>query len=189
MFIPIIKDAASASAALQKGDINWQTEITSDALAALKADPNLQIAEHPDFGYYFIAFNLRPDHIYSDLKLRQAFSMCIDHDATVQAATDGNGAPVYANVPPASWAFDPNTPKYTLDVAGAKALIEGDGLDPRQRRHLRQGRQEAVEPTSTSGRAGRSASSSASWPRTSSSSAVSTSTSRSLTSRRCCSRS
>jgi ABC-type transport system substrate-binding protein len=127
VFIPIIKDAASASAALQKGDINWQTEVTSDALAAVKADPNLQVVEHPDFGYYFIAFNLRPDHIYSDLKLRQAFSMCIDHDATVQAATDGNGAPVYANVPPASWAFDPNTPKYTLDVAGAKALIEGEG--------------------------------------------------------------
>ena len=34
---------------------------------------------------------------------------------------------MYANVPPASWAFDPNTPKYTLDVAGAKALIEGAG--------------------------------------------------------------
>ncbi len=127
VFIPIIKDAASASAALQKGDINWQTEVTSDALAAVKADPKLQVVEHPDFGYYFIAFNLRPDHIYSDLKLRQAFAMCIDHDATVQAATDGNGAPVYANVPPASWAFDPNTPKYTLDVAGAKALIESAG--------------------------------------------------------------
>ena len=47
VFIPIIKDAAAASAALQKGDINWQTEITSDALATLKADPNLQIAEYP----------------------------------------------------------------------------------------------------------------------------------------------
>jgi ABC-type transport system substrate-binding protein len=127
VFIPIIKDAASASAALQKGDINWQTEVTSDALAAIKADPNLNVAEYPDFGYYFIAFNLRPDRLYSDLKLRQAFAMCIDHDATVQAATDGNGAPVYANVPPASWAYEPNTPKYTLDVAGAKALIESAG--------------------------------------------------------------
>ena len=127
VFIPIIKDAASASAALQKGDINWQTEITSDALAALKADAGLQIAEYPDFGYYFIAFNLRAPHVYSDLNLRTAFTMCIDHDATVQAATDGGGTPVYANVPPASWAFDPNTPKYTLDVAGAKALIEKSG--------------------------------------------------------------
>ena len=53
--------------------------------------------------------------------------MCIDHDATVQKATDGQGVPVYANVPPASWAFDPNVPKYTLDVAGAKTLIEKSG--------------------------------------------------------------
>ena len=41
VFIPIIKDAATASAALQKGDINWQTEVTSDALTTLVADPNL----------------------------------------------------------------------------------------------------------------------------------------------------
>ncbi len=127
VFIPIIKDAAAASAALQKGDINWQTEITSDALAPLKADPNLQIAEYADFGYYFIAFNLRSDRVYTDINLRKAFSMCIDHDATVQAATDGNGVPVYANTPPASWAFNPDVPKYTLDVAGAKALIESSG--------------------------------------------------------------
>jgi ABC-type transport system substrate-binding protein len=127
VYIPIIKDAAAASAALQKGDINWQTEVTSDALAALKADPNLQLAEYADFGYYFIAFNLREGRLYSDLNLRQAFSMCVDHDATVAAATDGRGVPVYANTPPASWAFNPDVPKYTLDVAGAKALIEKSG--------------------------------------------------------------
>ncbi len=127
VFIPIIKDAAAASAALQKGDINWQTEVTSDALAALKADPNLQIAEYADFGYYFIAFNLREGRLYSDKNLREAFSMCIDHDATVQAATEGNGVPVQANTPPASWAFNPDVPKYTLDVAGAKAKIESSG--------------------------------------------------------------
>jgi ABC-type transport system substrate-binding protein len=127
VFIPIIKDAASASAALQKGDINWQTEITSDALSTLKKDPNLQIAEFADFGYYFIAFNLRAPHIYSDLALRQAFSMCIDHDATVTAATDGNGVPVEANTPPASWAYNADVPKYTLDTAAAMKLIEAAG--------------------------------------------------------------
>ena len=127
VYIPIIKDAAAASAALQKGDINWQTEVTSDALAALKADPNLQIAEYADFGYYFIAFNLREGRLYSDLNLRKAFSMCIDHEATVLAATDGRGVPVGANTPPASWAFNPDIPKYTLDIEGAKKLIEGSG--------------------------------------------------------------
>lgn len=127
VFIPIIKDAASASAALQKGEINWQTEVTSDALASVKADANLQVASYADFGYYFIAFNMREGKTYSDLNLRKAFSMCIDHDATVEAATDGNGVPVYANTPPASWAFNANVPKYTLDVAGAKSLIESSG--------------------------------------------------------------
>lgn len=127
VFIPIIKDAAAASAALQKGDINWQTEITSDALATLKADPNLQIAEYPDFGYYYIAFNVREGRLYGDLNLRKAFSMCIDHDATVAAATDGRGQPIQANVPPASWAFNPDVTPYTYDVEGAKALIESSG--------------------------------------------------------------
>ena len=127
VFIPIIKDAAAASAALQKGDINWQTEITSDALETLKADPNLQIAEYPDFGYYYISFNLREGRLYSDLNLRKAFSMCIDHEATVAAATDGRGQPVRANTPPASWAYNPDVPPYAYDVEGAKALIESSG--------------------------------------------------------------
>ncbi len=127
VFIPIIKDAAAASAALQKGDINWQTEITSDALTTLKADPNLQIAEYADFGYYYIAFNLREDRLYGDINLRKAFSMCIDHDATVAAATDGRGQPIQANTPPASWAFNADVTPYTLDVDGAKALIESSG--------------------------------------------------------------
>ncbi len=127
VFIPIIKDAAAASAALQKGEINWQQEVTSDALAALKGDPNIQLAEYPDFGYYFISFNQRPDRLYSDLNLRQAFTMCIDHEATVKAATDGRGLPVLANTPPASWAYNPDVPKYVLDVEGAKKLIESSG--------------------------------------------------------------
>ena len=127
VYIPIIKDGAAASAALQKGDINLQTEVTSDALAALKADPNLQIAEYADFGYYYIAFNQRPDRLYGDLNLRKAFSMCIDHAATVAAATDGRGQPVQANTPPASWAYNPNVTPYVLDVEGAKKLIESSG--------------------------------------------------------------
>lgn len=126
-FYPIIKDAATGASALQKGEVNWLYSVVSDALTQLQADPNIQMANYADFGYYFIAFNLRPGHIYSDANLRQAFTMCIDHDATVQKATDSQGIPVYANVPPASWAFDPAAPKYTLDAAGAKAKIEASG--------------------------------------------------------------
>lgn len=127
VFIPIIKDAPTASAALQKGDINWQTEVTSDALSTLKADSNLKLSEFPDFGYYYIGFNLREGRLYADKALRQAFSMCIDHKQTVNVATDGNGIPAKANVPPASWAYSQDVPDYVHDPAAAKLLIEGAG--------------------------------------------------------------
>ncbi|HEY8167683.1 MAG TPA: ABC transporter substrate-binding protein [Candidatus Limnocylindrales bacterium] len=127
VFIPIIKDAATASAALQKGDINWQTEVTSDALSTLVADSNLALSEFPDFGYYYIGFNLREGRLYADKALRQAFSMCIDHKQTVQVATEGNGIPAKANVPPASWAYSTDVPDYVHDPAAAKVLIEGAG--------------------------------------------------------------
>jgi ABC-type transport system substrate-binding protein len=127
VFIPIIKDAATASAALQQGEINWQTEVTSDALATLKGDATLALSEFPDFGYYYIGFNLKEGKLYADKALREAFAMCIDHDQTVSVATEGNGIPIYANVPPASWAFSTDLPPYTYDVAAAKAKIEGAG--------------------------------------------------------------
>jgi peptide/nickel transport system substrate-binding protein len=125
--IPVIKDAATAAQALQNGDIKWLTEVNSDALTALKADPNLQLSEYADFGYYYIAFNLRDGHPYADKAAREAFTMCIDHDATVTAATDGQGKPIQANTPPASWAYNPAVTPYKLDVAGAKAKLEAAG--------------------------------------------------------------
>ncbi len=123
----IIKDNATEGAALQKGALNWVEEITSDALTALQADQSLTVTSAPDFGFYFIGMNNRPGRLFSDKNLVQAFKMCIDHDATVTKATDGQGVPLNADIPPASWAFDPATPKYTLDVAGAKKLIESSG--------------------------------------------------------------
>ena len=127
VFIPIIKDSATGSAALQKGDVNWQYDVTSDWTAKILADPNLQSAQFPDFGYYYIGFNVRDGHVYADKNLRTAFTMCIDHDATVNVATGGQGIPVYADEPPASWAYNTAVPKYTLDVDGAKKLIESSG--------------------------------------------------------------
>jgi ABC-type transport system substrate-binding protein len=126
-FAVVIRSSAAATAALGNDEIHWQQKIESDAYNTLKTNPNVQIAEYPDNGYYYIGFNLRAGHLFADKALREAFSMCIDHDKTVEVATGGNGVPVYANTPPFSWAFNPGTAKYTYDVAAAKAKIEGAG--------------------------------------------------------------
>jgi ABC-type transport system substrate-binding protein len=128
VMILVLKDAAAASAALQSGKIDWQPEITSpEELAALTADPAIKLSEYPDLSYIYIGFNVRSGHVFSDLVARRAFSMCIDHAATVQAATQGSAVPVNANVPPGSYFYDPSVPDYTFDIAGARALLEGNG--------------------------------------------------------------
>jgi ABC-type transport system substrate-binding protein len=126
-FAVVIRSSAAATASLGNDEIQWQQKIESDAYTTVKDNPNVQMAEYPDNGYYYIGFNLREGHIYADKALREAFSMCIDQDKTVEVATGGNGVPVRANIPPFSWAFNPNVKPYVLDVPGAKAKIEAAG--------------------------------------------------------------
>ena len=126
-FAVVIRSSAAATTALGNDEIQWQPKIESDAFTTIKDNPNVQLAEYADNGYFYIGFNLRKGRPYADKALRQAFGMCIDHTETVKVATGGNGQPVYANTPPFSFAFNPDVPKYTLDVAGAKAKIEGAG--------------------------------------------------------------
>ena len=126
-FAVVIRDSAAATSALGNDTIQWQPKIESDAYKTVKDNANVKIAEYADNGYYYIGFNVRSGKLYSDLALRQAFSECIDHDATVNVATGGNGQPIYANVPPFSWAYNPDLPKYTLNVADAKTKIEASG--------------------------------------------------------------
>jgi ABC-type transport system substrate-binding protein len=126
-FAVVIRSSAAATSALANDEIQWQQKIESGAYTTVKDNPNVQIAEYADNGYFFIAFNLREGHLYADKALRQAFGMCIDHDKTVEVATEGNGVPVYSNTPPFSWAYSPNIKPYVLDVPGAKAKIEAAG--------------------------------------------------------------
>ena len=126
-FAVVIRSSAAATAALGNDEIQWQQKIESDAYTTVKDNPGVQIAEYPDNGYYYIAFNLREGHLYADKALREAFSMCIDQAKTVEVATGGNGVPVEANTPPFSWAFNPDVTPYKYDVAAAKAKIEGAG--------------------------------------------------------------
>ncbi|HET7677125.1 MAG TPA: ABC transporter substrate-binding protein [Candidatus Limnocylindrales bacterium] len=128
MFLPIIKNDVAAANALKSGSVDWKFSLTADAYSALKDDPNIKFAEYPDFGNFEIQFNLREGRLFADKALRQAMAWCIDKEATVQAATNGQGIAIYGDIPPASWAYNPNVEKYQpRDVAKAKSLIEGAG--------------------------------------------------------------
>lgn len=127
MFMPIIKDDIQGAEAVAAGEIDWKYSITAPALPAVQDQPNVKIAEYPDFGYFGLQFNLREGRLFADPNLRQALALCVQKDEIVQVATQGQAITIYSTIPPASWAYNPDVEKYPYDPAAGKALIEASG--------------------------------------------------------------
>lgn len=125
--MPIITDEIQIGNALQAGQIDWHYSIPSDVFSALEGDENITFAEYPDFGYFSLQYNLREGRLFADLGARQAVQYCIDKAATVDQATDGQGIPVEADIPPASWAYNPDLQTVDRDVAAAIGFLEDAG--------------------------------------------------------------
>ncbi len=135
--LPIFTDVATAAQALAAGELDWVNDLTPDARAALEgpvADGAVQLAEYNDFGHYEMQYNMHESipladgsefqGWFYDINLRQAVQHCIDKAQLVEIATDGNGVPIEADIPPASWAFNPDLAPVERDVEAAKALVE-----------------------------------------------------------------
>ncbi|HEX2221693.1 MAG TPA: ABC transporter substrate-binding protein [Candidatus Limnocylindria bacterium] len=124
--MPIITDETAGVTALQSGEVDWKYSLTGDSFQAIQDDENLKFAEYPDFGYYALQFNLRPDRLFADVNLRKAVQLCVDKARTTEVATNGQGIPVEGDIPPASWAYV-ELPTVERNVDEAKALIEESG--------------------------------------------------------------
>ncbi|CAN5662458.1 hypothetical protein BH23CHL6_BH23CHL6_11920 [soil metagenome] len=127
MFLPIIKDQVARASALVAGDIDWTQDLDADAYAAVLDNPNVKIAEYADFAIFGVQFNLREGTIWAEKEMRQATARCIDKEAMVDAANEGQAVVAHADLPPASWGYNPDIPIYELDVAQANEMITGLG--------------------------------------------------------------
>ena len=125
--MPIITDEIQIGNALQAGQVDWHYSIPSDVFSALEGDENIKFAEYPDFGYFSLQYNLREGQLFADLGARKAVQYCIDKAATVEQATNGQGIPVEADIPPASWAYNPGLETVERDVAAAIGFLEEAG--------------------------------------------------------------
>jgi ABC-type transport system substrate-binding protein len=135
--MPIFTDVAIAANALAAGELDWVNDLTPDARAAVASaveDGSVQLAEYNDFGHYEMQYNMHEaipladgtefQGWFYDVNLRQAVQHCIDKPGLVEIATAGNGVAVESDIPPASWAFNPDLVAVERDVAVATELIE-----------------------------------------------------------------
>jgi ABC-type transport system substrate-binding protein len=130
--VRIYRDLTAMTDAINAGQLDWaQLPLVGadwlTAIRAARAVPGMTVLGGPSTTYEGIAFNLRPGRLFADIRLRKAFAMCFNHDATVESATDGDASPIESYVQPGSWAEDPSLVEPGLDVAGANALISQAG--------------------------------------------------------------
>jgi ABC-type transport system substrate-binding protein len=139
--MPIRTDVATAAQELAAGQLDWVNDLTPDARVALEgavADGSVKLAEYNDFGNYDLMYNMHeaiplPDGTewqgwFYDINLRQAVQHCVDKAQLVEVATDGNGVPIEADIPPASWAFNPDLQPVERNVEEATGLIESSSI-------------------------------------------------------------
>jgi ABC-type transport system substrate-binding protein len=97
----ILPDATAAANATANGDIGWEPDLTSSAIDKLKGNSGVRVFEYPDLSYYDVRFNDRPDHLFGDKLVRQAFAYAIDKEAITRRVTGGHGVTLWRA--PSAW--------------------------------------------------------------------------------------
>lgn len=90
----IIPDSATASAALQSGEIDWYEQVQADLVPLLRRDPNIAIGSANPSGFNAV---LRFNHLnppFNDVRLRRAVLMAVNQPDYMAAVT-GNDATAF----------------------------------------------------------------------------------------------
>lgn len=91
------------------------------------ANTGIKGGAYDELGYDYIAFNLRPTHVFSDTRLRQAFAYALDKQGLVFGAGGGQYDPIWTDVNKASWAYDPAAPQLNGNADKARQLLADAG--------------------------------------------------------------
>ena len=117
-----IPDETSRTSALRAGEIDLVEDISLDDISVLESE-GMKAETFFQQRHYFFAVNCNEGNPLSDLKVRQALSMCIDRESICSAIL-GGGEP--ADWPFASFmaGYDAENAGYEYDPEAAKALLE-----------------------------------------------------------------
>lgn len=129
----VLPDTSVRLANLQSGAVDISEQVVPSDVAAVKADPKLEVVMGDGLGYAGISINLangkRADTpMGHDWRVRKAFELSIDRKALIQVVYNGMFSPTAQGIPPGSPFYDPSLPIPGRDIAKAKALLKEAGV-------------------------------------------------------------
>jgi peptide/nickel transport system substrate-binding protein len=123
----VIPDATTRALELRKGSADIAvTSLTGDMVLALERESNLEVMHAPGTVLAYLAFNTR-DPILKDVRVRQALAYAIDRAPLIHYLLRDFARPAYSLLPPESWAYNGDVPRYDYNPDRARQLLEQAG--------------------------------------------------------------
>jgi peptide/nickel transport system substrate-binding protein len=123
----VIPDATTRALELRKGSADIAaTSLTPDMVLALEREPSLEVVHAPGTVLAYLAFNTR-DPILKDVRVRRALAYAIDRAPMIHYLMRDFARPAYSLLPPESWAYNGDVPRYDYNPDRARQLLEQSG--------------------------------------------------------------
>jgi dipeptide transport system substrate-binding protein len=127
LIFAITPDASVRLQKLKAGECQVMAYPNPADIAAIKADPKLQILEQAGLNVGYLAFNTEKKP-FTDVRVRQALNMAINKKAIIEAVFQGAGTVAKNPIPPTMWSYNDAVKDYPYDPAAAKKLLAEAGL-------------------------------------------------------------
>lgn len=125
------RDSSEALAALARGEIDGTGGLNSGDAERARTLKSVNLYSLPTNDFTAAFMNVRPDKpLFRDRIVRQAIATAVDRGRVLQVSADGRGTVADQFVPPGSWAYARDVPRYARSAAEARAMLDtADWLD------------------------------------------------------------
>jgi dipeptide transport system substrate-binding protein len=111
---------------LKSGECHFVSLPGLPDLAAIKADPNLNLLELPGLNTGYLGMNVQKKPL-DNVLVRQAINHALNRKAYIDAVYLGHAIPSVGPLPPKQWGFTKNLKQYDYNPEKAKALLKQAG--------------------------------------------------------------
>jgi peptide/nickel transport system substrate-binding protein len=120
-----LKDRAALIAQLKTGEVDL-AEIEPSEIREVESQPNLQVTRYFALGVTYLAYNTRQPGL-DEVPVRHALSHALDRKVVIDDVMLGEGRPMTSDIPPDSWAFNPNVKSFDYDPNKARQMLDAAG--------------------------------------------------------------
>jgi peptide/nickel transport system substrate-binding protein len=123
----VVPDTTTRALELRKGSADIEANaLTPDMVLTLERESNLVVQRTPGSVLTYLALNVR-DPILKDVRVRRALAYAIDRRPMVKYLWRGFVTPAVSVLPPQSWAYNGDVPRYEYSPARARELLDQAG--------------------------------------------------------------